>query len=382
MENGERNLIDRLLNNASEDDGGDSLFSAFCPLARLRSTAEQYRAAYEKAEPYPHLMVDGLYDPMVLDRVFAEFPKRRGRDWLVWDTEHELKTTSRGISELPTFTQLFFLIHQMPDFIRILEQITGIPNLLPDPTFHGAGLQEVFRDGWLDIHSDYTRHPILPLRRRINLLVYLNRGWDAAWGGDIELWDYDTRQCDARYAPLFNRTLIFPTTARTLHGQPSRLNCPADVSRRFISLYYWSALSPEEESAEPIHWYGDQPDAWEKNLDRFVNVLSETIPKESTFILIDNGDLGGNDILQGRNVIPFLEKNGAYNGAPPDDMTAIREFARVRESNPQYLVVAWPAFWWLTHYGEFHRHLRSNFECRLENECMVVFDLRRSPGKQ
>jgi hypothetical protein len=41
-----------------------------------------------------------------------------------------------------------------------------------------------------------------------------------------------------------------------------------------------------------------------------------------------------------------------------------------------FIVFAWPAFWWLDHYAGLHRHLRAHFRCVLENDRLVVFDLR------
>ena len=60
----------------------------------------------------------------------------------------------------------------------------------------------------------------------------------------------------------------------------------------------------------------------------------------------------------------------------PDGGTAIQELERMRHSGASYLVVAWPAFWWLDYYIRFHDYLRSRFRCVLENERLVVFDLR------
>ena len=40
------------------------------------------------------------------------------------------------------------------------------------------------------------------------------------------------------------------------------------------------------------------------------------------------------------------------------------------------MVFAWPAFWWLDHYSGLNRYLRLKFQCRLESELVVVFDLR------
>jgi hypothetical protein len=55
---------------------------------------------------------------------------------------------------------------------------------------------------------------------------------------------------------------------------------------------------------------------------------------------------------------------------------AIQELDRLRQCGASFIVLAWPAFWWFDYYSELHRHLRSEFLCVLENERLVVFDLR------
>jgi hypothetical protein len=78
-----------------------------------------------------------------------------------------------------------------------------------------------------------------------------------------------------------------------------------------------------------------------------------------------------------RRRLPFLERGGVYWGAPPDDATAIGEFERMRrEAGPAFIAFGWPSFWWLEHYPRFAARLRETFPCVLENERLVVFDLR------
>jgi Rps23 Pro-64 3,4-dihydroxylase Tpa1-like proline 4-hydroxylase len=103
---------------------------------------------------------------------------------------------------------------------------------------------ESARGGWLGVHSDYLQHGSLGLWRRLNLLIYLNPVWEAAWGGSFELWDRATLTRGAAYLPLFNRLVLFPTTADTLHGHPVRNACPEGVHRRLLSVYYWSVEPP------------------------------------------------------------------------------------------------------------------------------------------
>ncbi len=75
--------------------------------------------------------------------------------------------------------------------------------------------------------------------------------------------------------------------------------------------------------------------------------------------------------------IPFIEKEGKYWGEPADATTAIQEVERLRKEGASFMVIAWPAFWWLEYYKEMHQHLRLNFSCLLENKNLVLFDLRQ-----
>jgi hypothetical protein len=103
--------------------------------------------------------------------------------------------------------------------------------------------------------------------------------------------------------------------------------------------------------------------------------IAALIPQEETFIFIDQDHLGSK-VTAGRRAVPFLERDGRYWGAPPDDATAIRELERLRRAGASFVVFAWPAFWWLDHYGGLREHLRSKFRCVMENDLLVAFDLR------
>jgi hypothetical protein len=105
--------------------------------------------------------------------------------------------------------------------------------------------------------------------------------------------------------------------------------------------------------------------------------LEAAIPPESPFIQVSEE---GSPTLVTRDprVTVLLRSDEEYAGPAADDETAIREVERLRQAGAGFLVVAWPAFWWLDYYSGLHQHLRSCFRCLLENERLVVFDLRRS----
>jgi glycosyltransferase involved in cell wall biosynthesis len=116
---------------------------------------------------------------------------------------------------------------------------------------------------------------------------------------------------------------------------------------------------------------------WSRRLRRAAKEIQGLVPAGATFLLVDEGQWEGDELGAERHVLPFLERDGQYWGTPPDDATAIRELERLRRSGASFLVFAWPAFWWLDYYSKFSGYLRAKFPCPLENECLVVFDLRK-----
>jgi hypothetical protein len=116
---------------------------------------------------------------------------------------------------------------------------------------------------------------------------------------------------------------------------------------------------------------------WLHQLRLATQEIMELVPEGEAFILVDGDMWVTDDELGGRRRIPFLERDGQYWGAPPDDATAIRQLERLRqETEASFMVFAWPAFWWLEYYAGLRDHLRSEYRCVLENERLVAFDLR------
>ena len=200
----------------------DAVVDRMIPIDRLMAAKDEFRAQFRAGKPYPNVVIDNFFDPEILRRL------------------NEIKTTSRGIADLSLFTQAFFLQICAEPMMDWLRYVTGHADLVPDPLFHGGGLHESPRGGWLNVHVDWTQHPVLPLARRLNLIIYLNEGWDPAWGGALDLVDHVTKQAGASVAPIFNRAVIFETNDETLHGFPDPMTCPIDVTRKSVSLFYWS----------------------------------------------------------------------------------------------------------------------------------------------
>ena len=97
-------------------------------------------------------------------------------------------------------------------FLDFLEDLTGIQGLIADTRLLGGGLHQIGRGGKLDVHADFNYFEATRLHRRLNVLLYSNDGWNAEWGGQLELWTRDMSYCQRSIDPIYNRMVIFATT--------------------------------------------------------------------------------------------------------------------------------------------------------------------------
>lgn len=225
----------------------DLKIESFLPLSRMRELEQSAPASYAAAKPFPHIVFDNFFDPELVDGVLAEFPRPDAIKWQRFDNDREIKLASAKEASFGPVTRLLLYHLNGMTFLEFLGKVTGIDNLIPDPSFDGGGLHQIVPGGKLGVHADFNKHHQYGLDRRLNLLLYLNKNWKEEYGGNLELWDRDMTRCQAKVAPLFNRVMIFSTTDFTFHGHPDPLSCPEGMTRKSLALYYFSNGRPAEE---------------------------------------------------------------------------------------------------------------------------------------
>ena len=93
--------------------------------------------------------------------------------------------------------------------------------------------------GILDVHVDFNYSEKLKLYRRLNILIYLNEEWQEDWGGNIELWDKEVKNCVHSFAPVLNRCLIFSTSDYSFHGVTA-VTTPPGIDRKSFAIYLYN----------------------------------------------------------------------------------------------------------------------------------------------
>jgi len=216
-------------------------------VAELQALATRNRNKYIEGHPFPHIYLDNVFPEEALNKVLEEFPGENNAHWQRFHNAQELKLALKDESNYGAFTRHFINSLNSRPFLKFLEALTGIDALIPDPYLEGGGLHQIVRGGLLKIHADFNKHPITNLDRRLNVLIYLNKDWEEAYGGHFELWDRNMEKAEVKILPLFNRMAIFSTTSDSYHGHPDPLNCPEDRTRKSIALYYYTNGRPQEE---------------------------------------------------------------------------------------------------------------------------------------
>ena len=210
---------------------------------------------YLKNKPYPHIMIDGLFNNLFLSQISRTFPdlEKAEKNFVrSGGPGGPGKNGSReGCLIAKGFTKHFIRYLNSYEFVNLIQSITQIDEqLIVDHTLSGGGLHSTSKNGKLNLHIDFPKHRQNGLDRRVNVLIYLNKNWQREWEGDFVAVGKDFSA--KSYLPNFNRTLIFETNDNTIHGHPSPLKCPINIKRNSIAMYYYTLGRPKEEINYPL----------------------------------------------------------------------------------------------------------------------------------
>lgn len=206
---------------------------------------------FKEAEPFPCICIDNFLLPDFADRVASCYPDYQkalgvGDEFVSLNERKKIQITDPECFPGPV-SELSEAISS-PPFMQILEDMTGISQLVWDPDFSGGGMHLTASSGILDVHVDFNYEEKLSLYRRINILIYLNPVWEAAWGGAVELWDRDVKACVKSFEPVHNRCVIFETSDYSYHGVTA-VQTPGSISRNSFAVYYYTKDAGENDGS-------------------------------------------------------------------------------------------------------------------------------------
>jgi len=228
------------------------LSALFADRIRLPSRIEQLRDTYQKSAPFPHVVIDNLFAPHILDPLLEEMATLQENQWLLVEAlpRERIRRMRSAVDLGPAGTQMVSLVHSA-QFLYLLSEITGVWQLLPDPYLQGAGYASMRPGDFFKVHSDRNVAYDTGLSRRLAMIVFLNKGWEPGYNGQLELWNDEATRCDVSVEPVYNRTILFEVADPNYHGVPAPIACPEGRSRQSFIVYYHTVGTDEKSTRTP-----------------------------------------------------------------------------------------------------------------------------------
>jgi Rps23 Pro-64 3,4-dihydroxylase Tpa1-like proline 4-hydroxylase len=172
------------------------------------------------------------------------------------DTFRERKYTSKSLERMDALVHDALFAFQAPPVLEAVAAITGLRDMVGDPSLYAGGISAMTEGQFLDPHIDNSHDSDGRLYRVLNLLYYVTPGWRTENGGNLELWDDAVRQ-RLEIPSLFNRLVIMQTDRSSWHSV-NRVKVRG--TRCCVSNYYFSPHSPNGVDLTHITFFQGRPE--------------------------------------------------------------------------------------------------------------------------
>lgn len=224
----------------------------FINYKQLTTKQKEIKTDYQSKKPFRYVVIENFFIPDKAEIILQNYPAIKEGKWdgtTYIDQKNKFRKTK--FEENSVMDRVFRELNS-PEFLSWLQDVTEMEDtLIGDDELFGGGLHQSINGAFLNVHVDYNIHPKTHFHRRLNVLVYMNKDWKDEYEGHLELWDLSEghKKLLGKYAPTFNRCVIFETNEISFHGHPKPLKTPPDVNRKSLATYYYTKTRPEHEIA-------------------------------------------------------------------------------------------------------------------------------------
>jgi len=212
---------------------------------------------YTSSLPVPSIVLDNFLPDNFAKRMFVEAQTIPEEYWTSFTRKGSMMKECVKLEHMPVARDLVAQLHSSAG-LRWLEELTGVPGIIPDPHIVGAGYSKSWAGDSLKVHTDFNWNEQLKLHRVASLILYLTPDWKPEYKGAFEFWDFDKSKCVRSVDCLFNRALIWNHHKKGFHGYPQLLECPKDMHRTTFRLMFYVSNSTYKNDDRPhrsLYWY-------------------------------------------------------------------------------------------------------------------------------
>ena len=237
----------------------------------LENNKESLSEQFHSAAPFEHIVIDNFCEEEKLLSALSSIPDpvgsnvNKSRDFIFAKNKFEKADFDQLDPNLSVLKSELL----SEKFEKLVSEIVK-EEIFIDPTFHGGGLHQGGTGSYLNMHADFNFHPLNKTWfRNINILIYLNDGWQKSYAGELKLINKnDPDGKEYLVEPKFNRAVIMFTRDYTLHGYDA-IQFPEGEYRRSIAAYGYTKHA-EEGVVRTTVWYPEDGGGIKKVLGKYM----------------------------------------------------------------------------------------------------------------
>lgn len=227
---------------------------------KIQTNSSELKKFWENSGPVRHLFLDDAFDLNLVKKVSNEFPD--SKKLILRDSIRERKKVGVELDQYDKILSDFQYTFLDEKLISEIEKITGIQNLIIDPSFYASGISVMSKGDFLNPHLDNSHDGDRIAYRCLNILFYCSVDWKIENGGNLELWSDDFKEKKLIHSK-FNRLVVMETNQSSWHSVNKIL---IDAQRNCISNYYFSVKSPTNKDYFHVTSFRGRPEEFIKNI--------------------------------------------------------------------------------------------------------------------
>jgi len=252
-------------------------------LLKLENNKEKLRKEFLIKGQINSCFLDDLLPEEVALEIYAKFPSPE--DMSIHKSIRENKRIAAQMDLYDPLLEEIVYAFQDQRIVSIVEQITGINEMVPDDHLYAGGISLMSKGNFLNPHLDNSHDNDRENYRVLNLLYYVTPDWCQENGGNLELWDRGTKHGQRTIHSKFNRLVLMITNKSSYHSVSKVIS---DGKRCCVSNYYFSRLPAEnEEYFHVTSFYGRPEEPFKDTLLRIDSTLRNLVRKITKKRIVD-----------------------------------------------------------------------------------------------
>ncbi|MFT6975785.1 MAG: Rps23 Pro-64 3,4-dihydroxylase Tpa1-like proline 4-hydroxylase [Bermanella sp.] len=203
---------------------------------KITININELRAQYQKSDSIiQHFYLDDLLPTEIANQIRNSFPSEESM--VLKKSLREYKYIAAQMDKYDPILEQVVYAFQDQRVVKLVEQIVGKENLIPDENLYAGGISYMGKGNFLNPHLDNSHDKGRTSWRAFNLLYYVSPNWKLEDGGNLELWPDGPKGKQIAIESKFNRLVVMITHNESWHSV-SKVNDKA--GRCCVSNYYFS----------------------------------------------------------------------------------------------------------------------------------------------